>query len=90
SSPDALEQSELTKPSKLWGGRLSVLSEGGESRLSRESRGSVESKVTSVAGDDTAGPQKGRRTTGGAEQQTASPFSQRASTEPFPPPSSPP
>ncbi|CAN0244994.1 unnamed protein product, partial [Ectocarpus sp. 8 AP-2014] len=36
SSPDALEESELTKPNKLWGGRLSVLSEGGESRLSRE------------------------------------------------------
>ncbi|CAM9508212.1 unnamed protein product [Ectocarpus sp. 8 AP-2014] len=89
SSPDALEESELTKPNKLWGGRLSVLSEGGESRLSRESRGSVESKVTLVAGDDTVGPHKGRRTTGGTEEQTASPSSQRASTEPLPPPSSP-
>ncbi|CAM9252521.1 unnamed protein product [Ectocarpus sp. 12 AP-2014] len=90
SSPDALEESELTKPNKLWGGRLSVLSEGGESRLSRESRGSVESKVTSVAGDDTAGRQNGRRTTGGAEEQTASPSSQRASTKPLHPPFSPP
>ncbi|CBJ26982.1 hypothetical protein Esi_0051_0072 [Ectocarpus siliculosus] len=89
SSPDALEESELTKPNKLWGGRLSVLSEGGESRLSRESRGSVESNVTLVAGDDTAGPHEGRRTTGGTEEQTASPSSQRASTEPLPPPSSP-
>ncbi|CAB1115629.1 unnamed protein product [Ectocarpus sp. CCAP 1310/34] len=88
SSPDALEGSELTKPNKLCGGRLSVLSEGGESRLSRESRGSVESKVTSVAGDDTAGPQKGRHTTGGADEQTASPSSQWASTEPLSPPPS--
>eukprot|EP00903_Cladosiphon_okamuranus_P014503 g13453.t1 len=76
SSPEVLGTSELRKPER-WGGRLSALSEGRESRASdgSTSGGSVDGKVSL---------NKARCMTGGTEE-TASPSSRRVSTESLPP-----
>ncbi|CAM9131830.1 unnamed protein product, partial [Scytosiphon promiscuus] len=101
SSPEPEEMSELSMAAATaaaaegWTvGRLSVLSEGGESSLSRESGSTTGTRTSDVSdkrcgGDadasSTAGGKKPRCMTGGTES-TASPPSRRVSTESLPPP----
>lgn len=79
SSPKALDESEPSKADK-WGGRLSALSEGRESRASGGSSDGDDDDVE----DGTASLNKSRCMTGGTEE-TASPSSRRVSTESLPP-----